>query len=403
MMLALFGWMPLASAQTIRPDRVVLNVTEKPSESAAVTWRTTAGIAESFAEIMPAVADPRTADKATRKKAVTTPMLSDTLSVHYHSVIFHDLQPNTLYAYRVGQGTDWSEWFQFRTAASTAEPFTFIYLGDAQANILSLWSRTIRKAYEMAPDARLILHAGDLVNRGNRNVEWEEWFLAGGYIHSTVPGLMSPGNHEYYYNAADSGMVSAFWRPQFTLPENGPAGLEETCYYTDVQGVRFISLNSQEIEINKTNMASQKVWLEKVLQQNPNQWTCIVFHHPVLSTKSTRDNKEVRENFKPLFDRYKVDLVLTGHDHTYARGLVDGTMYVVSVSGPKMYALDKQPWMQHTGSYAQLFQLIKVNGGKLRYESYTTTGELFDAFELQKRKGARNIFTSKAPGGTLGR
>ncbi|RPE08648.1 metallophosphoesterase family protein [Chitinophaga lutea] len=402
-LMALAGWMHAASAQTSRPDRIVLNVTENMATSAAATWRTATGVTESFAEIMPADADPRTTSKAVRSKAVTTPLLSDTLSVHYHSAVFHGLQPNTLYAYRVGQGDNWSEWFQFRTAAATPQPFTFIYLGDAQANLFSLWSRTIRKAYEMAPDARLILHAGDLVNRGNRNAEWQEWFEAGGYIHSTVPGLMSPGNHEYYYTPADSGMVSAFWRPQFTLPENGPEGLEETCYYTDVQGVRFISLNSQEIEINKNLMARQRVWLEKVLKDNPNQWTCIVFHHPVLSTKSTRDNKMVRENFKPLFDTYKVDLVMQGHDHTYARGLVDGTMYVVSVSGPKMYPLDPQPWMQRTGSYTQLFQLVHVNGGKLRFESYTTTGQLFDAFELQKKKGARNTFTSKAPAGTVGR
>ncbi|WP_343704278.1 metallophosphoesterase family protein [Chitinophaga sp.] len=391
-----------ASAQTARPDRIILNVTENPATSAAVTWRTSTAVKESFAEIIPAQADPRSMSKAVQSKAVTAPWLSDTLNAHYHSMVFRNLAPNTLYAYRVGQGEDWSEWFQFRTAGKPGEPFTFIYLGDGQTNLLSMWSRTIRKAYEMAPEARLMLHAGDLVNRGNRNVEWQQWFEAGGFIHSSIPSMPSPGNHEYYYTPEDSGMVSAFWRPQFTLPENGPAGLEETCYYADVQGVRFISLNSQEIEINKANMLKQKAWLEEVLKNNPNQWTCLVFHHPVLSTKSTRDNKEVRGHFQPLFDKYKVDLVMQGHDHTYARGKVGNTVYVVSVSGPKMYELDPQPWMQKTGSYTQLFQLVHVKGNKLRYESYTATGELFDAFELEKKKGSGNIFTNKAPAGTAG-
>src|SRR5690606_40830927 len=58
-----------------------------------------------------------------------------------------------------------------------------------------------------------------------------------------------------------------------------------------------------------------------LLSHNPNKWTCVVFHHPIFSTKTTRDNKRMRETFKPLFDRYKVDLVLQGHDHTYARGM----------------------------------------------------------------------------------
>lgn len=401
-LLAALGGAVQTPAQSSRPDRIVLNVTASPATSAAVTWRTATSEVESFAEIVPAQADPRSMSKAVRSKAVTSPWLSDTLNVHYHSIIFRDLTPNTLYAYRVGQGDHWSEWFQFRTAGKPGEPFTFIYLGDGQTNLLSLWSRTIRKAFEMAPHARLILHAGDLVNRGNRNPEWQEWFEAGAYVHASVPGMMSPGNHEYYYTPSDSGMVSAFWRPQFTLPENGPAGLEETCYYTDVQGVRFISLNSQEIEINKGNMLKQKAWLEEVLQNNPNQWTCIVFHHPVLSTKSNRDNKEVRENFKPLFDKYKVDLVMQGHDHTYARGKVGNTVYVVSVSGPKMYPLDPQPWMQRTGAYTQLFQLVHVKGTKLKYESYTATGELYDAFELEKRKGSGNVFTNRAPAGAAG-
>lgn len=401
--LAAFALMCNASAQTSQPDRIVLNITEKPDQSAAVTWRTGTAITESYAEIVPADADPRTIEKAARSKAITTPLLSDTLSVHYHHVIFTGLAPNTLYAYRVGQGEDWSEWFQFRTAGKAGDPFTFIYLGDAQTNLHSLWSRTIRKAYAMAPDARLILHAGDLVNRGNRNVEWQQWFEAGSFIHSTIPGMMSPGNHEYYENAAGKDVPSVFWRPQFTLPENGPPGLEETCYYTDVQGVRFISLNSQEIEISETLMASQKEWLEKVLKDNPNEWTCIVFHHPVLSTTRTRDNIQVRTHFKPLFDKYKVDLVMTGHDHTYARGLVDGTVYVVSVSGPKMYEPNNAPWKQRKAGHLQLFQLVHVSGGQLRYESFTTTGELYDAFELVKKKGGRNAFTDKAPAGVAER
>ena len=55
----------------------------------------------------------------------------------------------------------------------------------------------------------------------------------------------------------------------------------------------------------------------------------------------------------PLLDKYNVDLVLNGHDHTYARGHVPvrtsesdtpelGTVYVTSVSGPKQYGLDRK-------------------------------------------------------------
>ena len=63
--------------------------------------------------------------------------------VHYHSVEFSELKPDTLYAYRVGSGDRWSEWIQFRTAKAEAAPFSFLYFGDAQNSILSFWSRII--------------------------------------------------------------------------------------------------------------------------------------------------------------------------------------------------------------------------------------------------------------------
>lgn len=72
-LVTILGWMLHASAQTSRPDRIVLNVTENIATSAAATWRTDTGVKESYAEIMPANADPRTTDKAVRSKAITTP------------------------------------------------------------------------------------------------------------------------------------------------------------------------------------------------------------------------------------------------------------------------------------------------------------------------------------------
>jgi len=53
------------------------------------------------------------------------------LIVHYHSVIFDQLKPDTVYVYRVGDGdARWSEWIQFRTAHVEYAPTQFIYFGD---------------------------------------------------------------------------------------------------------------------------------------------------------------------------------------------------------------------------------------------------------------------------------
>ena len=124
---------------------------------------------------------------------------------HYHQASFSGLEPNTVYAYRVGDGERWSEWFQFRTASQKAsDRFSFLYVGDAQNYVLELWSRLIREGFKKAPEAEFIIHAGDLINYAHREQEWHEWFTAGGFIHSMVPTMAVPGNHEYnYLNQAD--------------------------------------------------------------------------------------------------------------------------------------------------------------------------------------------------------
>ena len=327
------------------------------------------------------------------------------VKAHYHSVTFTDLEPSTLYAYRVGDGETWSEWFHTQTASATPEPFSFIYFGDAQNGIRSHWSRNIRAAYTKAPEARFIIHAGDLVNRAHRNLEWGEWFVAGGWIHGMLPSIPIPGNHEYGRFEGETGPreLSVHWRPQFTLPLNGIEGFEETVYYIDYQGVRFVGMNS-----NRAIMEQAK-WLDDVLSNNPHPWTVLTFHHPVFSSSGTRDNPLLRDQWKPVIDKHQVDIVLQGHDHTYARGRstnlqsgvngqdeASGTVYVNSVSGSKMYQIKDNRWdeydavMERAAENTQLFQVLRVAGNTLHYTAYTVTGELYDAFRLVKRADQPN-------------
>ena len=408
------------SEPTAQPDHIILTFSGDPSTSQSVTWRTSNEVTRGFAQLTLAAAAPRIWKNASQLEAKTetmdaTHVKSAEIVSNYHSVTFKDLLPDTLYAYRVGDGTHWSEWFQFRTASKKADPFSFLYVGDAQNYILELWSRLIREGYSRAPRARFIIHAGDLVSEAHSERQWHEWFTAGGWIHGMVPSVPAPGNHEYRpYNDTDKTRnLSVQWRSQFTLPENGPASQTETAYFFDYQNVRFIALNSNNMR------EEQKVWLDSVLRNNPNKWTVATFHHPIFSSAKERDNKELRELWKPVFDKYGVDLVLQGHDHSYARGQagpltkneligmntrdgVAGTVYVVSVSGGKMYALKEDLWdnyaanLERKAENTQLFQVITVEADTLRYEAFTVTGELYDAFELiKKKKGSRNTFVDR--------
>lgn len=375
---------------TPQPDRLALTWNGDPTSTQAVTWRTDASIDDGYAEIAVATPNPRFRRDKRRMKAETTPLTTKSGEAHYHTVTFTGLEPNTLYAYRVGDGDDhWSPWNQFRTASLEPEPFTFIYMGDAQNEIYSMWSRAIREAYSEAPRARFIIHAGDLVDRAHRDEEWHEWFEAGGWIHSRVPSVPVPGNHEYDpHPQTKEDVLSRQWRPQFALPHHANPELDETTYSIDYQGMRIVGLNTMRA------LEEQAVWLDSVLTNNPHEWTVVTFHHPIFSAARRRDNADLRALWKPVLDRHKVDLVLQGHDHAYGRGHnvptgvrrydnEAGTVYVVSVSGPKMYRIPRDAsWRERAGENTQLFQVIDVSQDLLTYRALTVTGDLYDTFQI---------------------
>lgn len=391
------------------PDRVILTWSGDPTTSQAVTWRTDDNTKESFLEVALADPSPDFPSKSKRIKSTTSFLKVGNVAANYHTVEIDSLLPGTMYAYRVGKEKFWSEWFQFTTAPEGNVPFSFVYFGDAQNNLKSMWSRVIRQAYSNMPEVAFMLHAGDLINRTHSDQEWGEWYYAGSFINGMIPSVSTPGNHEYNKNEKGELELDVHWRETFNLPLNGPEGLEETVYYFDYGDCRFVSLNSQEIILNKESGKIQAAWLDKVLAESDKMWTIITFHHPIFSSKDGRDNTEFRKVFRPIFDKYKVDLVLQGHDHTYGRGnnipvgLTNtakdaGTMYVVSVSGPKMYNLTMDKWMDRAASNTQLYQIISINGNKLSFEAYTATGKLYDAFDMIKTDGTKELI-ERVPNG----
>jgi predicted MPP superfamily phosphohydrolase len=388
---------PAAAPVGTSPERIILTWDSDPATTQAVTWRTCKPCDNSIAQIVPAASNPDFDKMPDSVKATSQPVRrEDGSMVYYHSVSFHKLAPSTLYAYRVGDGIAFSEWNHFKTADVRLKPFKFIYFGDEQNDIKMKCSRVIRQAYSMAPDARFIIHAGDMVSTPDCDEQWEEWFDTAGWVFRTVPNIPIVGNHEYLIDMPDRTHktftnISRFWQAQFTLPLNGPADLKEIVYYLDYEGVRFIALSGSK------QLDEQSTWLEPVLANNPNRWTIVVIHQPVFSTAKDRDRHEIQTAFENLFDKYKVDLVLQGHDHTYARshkvfgGEVvgdnhSGTVYCTSVTGPKQYSWNPlhEKLMAKFGTDAQLFQIITIEANMLSYQSISATGQLFDSFQIQK-------------------
>ncbi|GEP97797.1 purple acid phosphatase family protein [Chitinophaga cymbidii] len=403
----------LAQAQTAYPatavpDRIVLTFAGDPAHTQAVTWRTDTLTGKGIAMLKPASPHPGREDSAVMVEATQERIALTGAEAIHHTARFIHLQPATQYMYRVGDGVRWSEWLHFTTAADQFRPFSFIYMGDAQNDHKELWSRAMRAAYAQAPQAAFSLHAGDLINRTNTDHEWGEWFYAGGWIYGMMPVIATPGNHEYYRDEQRRLTLTKHWRPQFAFPENGPAGLEEVAYYLDYQDVRIISICSQAFLLNKADSASQVAWVEELLRNNPCRWTIITMHHPLYSSAGGRDNRSLRDAFQPMFNKYGVDLVLTGHDHTYGRGVseqspqsaqmpLSGPVYITSVSGPKMYVPALEQWQQRAAANTQLYQVIDINADNIQYKCYTVTGQLYDAFRIDKKSAGQKTLTDQQP------
>jgi 3',5'-cyclic AMP phosphodiesterase CpdA len=386
---------------TVYPDRIMLTIPGDPATSRAVSWRTVYEDTVSIGEIALMDAAPTLEENKVTVTGTFSPWEKGSQAAMGHKVIFENLKPDTKYAYRVGDYENWSEWFQFKTSSDKAEPFSFLYLGDVQNDIKSYGSRILRQSYTHFPNADFMLFTGDLVKESNEEY-WREFFYAGGWIFGMMPSVSTPGNHEYDERVIQSRTFSKHWNQIFTMPPNGPSEkFSNRLYYIDYQGVRFISVDSPAYGENSEDDEMILGWLDKTLANNPNRWAVVFTHYPVYYCCQGRDKKQYQDVSKIIFEKYGVDIVLQGHDHTYCRGQnlpnagvnsKNHPMYIVSVAGEKMYGLTTTFWADRVASNTQLYQNITFSGDTLSYKSFIVAGELYDEFMLIKDKNGINRF-----------
>jgi hypothetical protein len=360
-----------------------------------VSWRTHAGVNQPWLEIVQATDSPDVG-QTRRVKAGSRVLVSNTGSAHYHRAEVTNLEPNTLYMFRVQGDKCWSAWRQMRTAASGSAPLTFLYFGDTQNKNVSHVSRLTREAMRAAGDARLALYAGDLVSEAIDDNEWGEWFEAAGDLPHVMLVAPIAGNHEYRTNESktthERRVLGEHWKASFAIPGNGAAAehARHTTYWFDAQEVRFVVLDGTSA-LDLGSAQEQAQWLDRVLTQQAQRWTVVLIHQPVYSPRGRTESAKLLAVFGPVLEKHRVDLVLQGHDHTYGRRSGEGEgqvlpQYVVSVAGPKQYRLSDtaRRTMNPSGEDTQFFQVIRVDGQRLRFRAYTVTGRLYDDFEIKR-------------------
>ncbi len=134
------------------------------------------------------------------------------------------------------------------------------------------------------------------------------------------------GNHDWYAKNSCLYHGTLPYLEYFTLPGNGR-------YYDFVKGpIHFFALDSDPHEPDgATKNSEQHKWLESAIKKSTSPFNIAYFHHASYSSSSHGNDVRMQWNFKEL----GINLVLSGHDHTYERIVRDGLTYVVNgIGGP---------------------------------------------------------------------
>jgi 3',5'-cyclic AMP phosphodiesterase CpdA len=237
-----------------------------------------------------------------------------------------DLQPSSRYRYRVEiDGQSWEGEFATAPPVGTDVPFQFTVIGDSRYGI-EPHRRVVEQMAKEVPD--FVLGTGDMVDDGSRQDQWQQFFdVENPMLRDNVyfPAL---GNHD----RQGRGRTADTYRAFFSVPENG--GDTERYYAFTYASARFLILDSNVYSFSLTDQTS---WIERELvaaRQDPSiHHIFCVMHHPPFSISLHGGARELRDRWVPLFERYNVSAVFSGHDHVYSRAEHEGVRYFVSGGG----------------------------------------------------------------------
>jgi predicted MPP superfamily phosphohydrolase len=149
-------------------------------------------------------------------------------------------------------------------------------------------------------------------------------------------------------------------------------------YYSHAaKNVRFFALDSNRVD------ADELAWLENALKTAREDWKICYFHHPLYSDGRTHGSEvEVRVLFEPLFVKYGVNVVFSGHDHIYERIKPQkGIVYFVSGAAGELRRGDVRPSAMTAASFDQdqSFMIVEVVGNDLAFQAISRTGKTVDS------------------------
>jgi predicted MPP superfamily phosphohydrolase len=154
-------------------------------------------------------------------------------------------------------------------------------------------------------------------------------------------------------------------------------------YYTfkPKNGVRIFALDSNYMD------QPQLQWLEKELTASGSDWKIVFFHHPLYSSGMHGSDIQLREQLEPLFLKYGVDVVFSGHEHFYERIKPQkGIYYFTSGGAAKLREGDvnKTDLTAKSFDTGYHFMLIELTKDALHFQAISDQGKTVDSGTLQR-------------------
>ncbi|MBT3979786.1 MAG: hypothetical protein HOE90_00455 [Bacteriovoracaceae bacterium] len=230
-------------------------------------------------------------------------------------------------------------------------------------------------------DSHFFIHAGDHVQTGKKESHWQKYFLALESARKDRLMLSAVGNHEYRYGKK----ARALWQKYFGK------NFRNQNIVLKIGDAVFIMFNSNFAD-DPALVLGQLRWLNNALK-TPVKWKFVIMHHPPYSRTPSHSKfywkKEflaLREHYIPLFERYKVDAVLSGHTHIYERSVKKGIQYVTAgAAGGKMGIMGgKNKYSVIAGKWRTLTHFT-LTPNKLTMLTEDLDGHRLDTIEINKK------------------
>ena len=318
---------------------------------------------------------------------------------YVHEVTLTNLAPETQYFYQAKSTDDMgkaieSEVLTFQTANRRETPFSFAIISDTQSNP-KVSGQVAEMAWNQRPN--FVLHPGDLVGTGTDDSHWKnQFFPSMNPLISRVAFFPVLGNHEV--NARN-------YYDYMSLPK------PEYFYKFSYGNTEFFMLDTNK---NVGPESEQYQWVDKALSESKADWKIVCHHHPAYSSdendygnlwktnKSTRGDARVRK-LTPLYDKHNVDIVWSGHIHSYERTWAIRNNQVVAEGKGPMYMITGggggsletagpfKPDFQNNVRRGHHYCMVSINRGTLEFKAFDIENRLFDYLKLEKKLGPDTI------------